>query len=75
MIAAMMDKDPLGRIQTMAEVVERLKPWATDVGGAAGGRISRTSIPCISIRLESFPGPMPEPSFELFGRRSERRAA
>ncbi len=29
-IAAMMEKDPALRIQNMAEVVERLRPWASD---------------------------------------------
>ncbi len=37
-IAAMMDKDPIARIQTMDEVIERLKPWATDAVGSFGRR-------------------------------------
>jgi hypothetical protein len=57
-VAAMMDKNPLGRIQTMAEVVERLKPWATDgVAPPTGDSSGATSH---FDPLEPLPGAVPD---------------
>jgi eukaryotic-like serine/threonine-protein kinase len=51
-IAAMMDKDPTKRIQTAAEVVRRLAPWAKDavppgdlVGAAGDGTLRPAASP------------------------------
>ena len=64
-VAAMMDKNPLGRIQTMAEVVERLKPWATDAvappAGESAGEASHFDP------MESFANPPTDNSLSFLG--------
>jgi serine/threonine protein kinase len=64
-VAAMMDKNPLGRIQTMAEVVERLKPWATDAVAAPVGE--PPSGATHFDPLESLPGPITDNSLSFLG--------
>ncbi len=64
-IASMMDKDPVARIQTMAEVVELLKPWATDAvvppASESAGEAGQFEL------LESYSGHTPEPTVSFLG--------
>jgi serine/threonine protein kinase len=65
-VAAMMDKNPVGRIQTMAEVVERLKPWATD-SVTPGEEGESSGVATHFDPSEQLPGPIVDTSLSFLG--------
>jgi len=62
-VASMMDKNPISRTQSMQDVVERLKPWATDSVSQPGGESPSGTTPFGPVESN----PLPDISLSFLG--------